>query len=137
MKDYSQDSLITNTQTLEEKLNILLKNLRYEQKQLAYWKSGKMAITAVPGAGKSHSLAVTAAILIARNNLDINRQLIIVTYTRSAAIAIEAKIKQHLTNLEISQDGFMVNTLHGLSLQIINHHPNYSRLNLANSTPCS
>ena len=89
-----------------------------------------MSVTAVPGAGKSHSLATTAAILIARNNLNINKQLVIVTYTRSAAMAIEAKIKQHLIDLDISQDGFMVNTLHGLALQIINNHPNFSKLNL-------
>lgn len=134
MKDYIQDSSITNSQILEKKLDILLTNLRYEQKQLAHWKSGKMSVTAVPGAGKSHSLATTAAILIARNNLNINKQLVIVTYTRSAAMAIEAKIKQHLIDLDISQDGFMVNTLHGLALQIINNHPNFSKLNLTNST---
>ncbi|WP_041487849.1 ATP-dependent helicase [Candidatus Atelocyanobacterium thalassa] len=125
---------MTNSQILEKKLDILLTNLRYEQKQLAHWKSGKMSVTAVPGAGKSHSLATTAAILIARNNLNINKQLVIVTYTRSAAMAIEAKIKQHLIDLDISQDGFMVNTLHGLALQIINNHPNFSKLNLTNST---
>tara|TARA_B100000524_G_scaffold28150_1_gene14050 strand:+ start:126148 stop:128505 length:2358 start_codon:yes stop_codon:yes gene_type:complete len=134
LKDYIQDSSITNSQILEKKLDILLTNLRYEQKQLAHWKSGKMSVTAVPGAGKSHSLATTAAILIARNNLNINKQLVIVTYTRSAAMAIEAKIKQHLIDLDISQDGFMVNTLHGLALQIINNHPNFSKLNLTNST---
>ena len=134
MKDYIQDSSITNSQILEKKLDILLTNLRYEQKQLAHWKSVKMSVTAVPGAGKSHSLATTAAILIARNNLNINKQLVIVTYTRSAAMAIEAKIKQHLIDLDISQDGFMVNTLHGLALQIINNHPNFSKLNLTNST---
>ena len=134
LQDYIRDPLIIKTQRLEKKLDVLLTNLRYEQKQLACWKSGKMAVAAVPGAGKTYSLAVTAAILIARNNLNVNKQLVIVTYTRSAATAIETKIKQHLVNLDISQDGFVVNTLHGLALQIINHHPNLSKLNLANST---
>ena len=50
MKDYIQDSSITNSQILEKKLDILLTNLRYEQRQLAHWKSGNMSVTAVPGA---------------------------------------------------------------------------------------
>ncbi|WP_019508293.1 hypothetical protein [Pleurocapsa sp. PCC 7319] len=46
--------------------------------KLADWQGGEMAVSAVPGAGKSHSLLVAAAIAIARNQLHSRRQLVIV-----------------------------------------------------------
>ncbi len=116
------------------KLNQLRDSLRPGQQQLGHWEGGKMAISAVPGAGKSHSLAVAAAMLIARYQLHPRNQLIIVTYTRSAAAGIKAKIKERLKELKIPQTGFMVQTLHGLALNIATRHPELSQLNLDTST---
>lgn len=73
----------------------LINNLRTGQQELAKWEGGKMAVSAVPGAGKSHSLAVAAAITINKNNLNNNRQLLIVTYTRSATASIKNSIKKY------------------------------------------
>ncbi|MGV2390738.1 MAG UNVERIFIED_CONTAM: UvrD-helicase domain-containing protein [Microcystis novacekii LVE1205-3] len=56
--------------------------------------------------------------VIAREQLHAKKQLIIVTYTRSAAASIKAKIKQRLQDLQLSAQGFSVQTLHGLALQI-------------------
>ncbi|XTZ20284.1 MAG: UvrD-helicase domain-containing protein, partial [cyanobacterium endosymbiont of Rhopalodia fuxianensis] len=81
---------------LSEKLQQLRNSLRPGQKQLADWEGGEMAISAVPGAGKSHSLAVAATIIIGRYKLHSKKQLIIVTYTRSATAGIKAKIKKYL-----------------------------------------
>jgi DNA helicase-2/ATP-dependent DNA helicase PcrA len=122
------------TPTLEKELQKLRESLRPGQQQLGDWKGGKMAISAVPGAGKSHSLAVAAAMMIARHQLHPRKQLIIVTYTRSAAAGIKAKIKEHLKKLKLPQTGFSVQTLHGLALNIASRHPDLSQLNLETST---
>ncbi|OKH21231.1 DNA helicase UvrD [Hydrococcus rivularis NIES-593] len=119
---------------LEEKLEQLRKSLRPGQRDLADWKGGQMAISAVPGAGKSHSLSVAAAIAIARYQLHARKQLVIVTYTRSAAASIKDKIKQQLKELQLPQTGFSVQTLHGLALNIANRHPELSGLNLDTAT---
>lgn len=121
--------------TLEEKLESLVANLRQGQKELAQWKCGKMAVSAVPGAGKSHSLATAAAITIARNNLNSNRQLVIVTYTRSAAASIEKKINEILRNdLQRVDVGFTVQTIHSLAVNIANRYPQQSQLDMENRT---
>ncbi len=120
--------------TLPEKLQKLSNNLRSGQRQLADWGGGQMGISAVPGAGKSHSLAVAAAIVIGRYKLHPRKQLIIVTYTRSAAAGIKAKIKERLKELRLPQTGFMVQTLHGLALNISSRYPDLSQLNLETAT---
>ncbi|MDB9425579.1 ATP-dependent helicase [Microcystis aeruginosa CS-564/01] len=112
----------------------LRQQLRAGQQELADWQGGKMAISAVPGAGKSHSLAVAAAMVIAREQLHAKKQLIIVTYTRSAAASIKAKIKQRLQDLQLSAQGFSVQTLHGLALQLARRYPELSALDLESST---
>ncbi|MGK7939442.1 MAG: ATP-dependent helicase [Crocosphaera sp.] len=121
-------------ESLENQLDELRNSLRPGQQQLGSWQRGKMAISAVPGAGKSHSLAVAAAIMIARDQLNPKKQLIIVTYTRSAAAGIKAKIKERLKALKIPQTGFMVQTLHGLALNIASRYTDLSQLNLETST---
>jgi DNA helicase-2/ATP-dependent DNA helicase PcrA len=128
--------MMSKTQDIDQqKLLINLRQqLRPGQRELADWQGGKMAISAVPGAGKSHSLAVAAAIVIARQQLHAKKQLIIVTYTRSAAASIKAKVKQRLQELQLSSQGFSVQTLHGLALQLARRHPELSGLELESST---
>ncbi len=79
-------------------------------------------------------MAAASAIAIARNGLHNRRQLIVVTFTRSAAANIKAKIRERLAELSLSQSGFAVHTLHGLALNIAMRHPDLSGLNLENST---
>ena len=119
---------------LSKKLQQLRNTLRSGQKQLADWERGEMAISAVPGAGKSYSLAVAATIIIGRYQLHSKKQLIVVTYTRSAAAGIKAKIKKCLKELRLSQTGFIVQTLHGLALNIASRNPRLSQLNLDTAT---
>lgn len=116
------------------------KNLRLGQQIMGEWQGGEMAISAVPGAGKSHSLAIGAAVAIANYNLTAKKQLLIVTYTRSAAVSIKNKIKEKLDrDLEgilgaQAHNGFMVHTLHGLALHIATRHRELSGINLDNAT---
>ncbi|GAB4234918.1 MAG: ATP-dependent helicase [Stanieria sp.] len=115
---------------LELKLQQLRNSLRPGQENLANWNAGLMAVSAVPGAGKSHSLAVAAAIAIAKHQLHSRKQLVIVTYTRSAAASIKTKIRNLLKELYLPPGGFMVQTLHGLALNIANSQRELSGLNL-------
>lgn len=119
---------------LENQLQQLRQSLRPGQQSLADWKGGQMAVSAVPGAGKSHSLSIAAAVTIARNQLHSRKQLVVVTYTRSAAASIKIKIRDCLKKLYLPPGGFVVHTLHGLALNIANSQRELSRLDLDNVT---
>ena len=132
---FNTKSNLTNTSVeqnewLETQIQTLRNGLRQGQESLADWRGGQIAVSAVPGAGKSHSLSVAAAIAIARNQLHSRKQLVIVTYTRSAAANIKSKIRDRLKDLMLAPGGFIVQTLHGLALQIANSHKELSGLNL-------
>lgn len=141
----------TNNQTdprspsssLRESAILKIRNsLRPGQQQMADWYSGPLAVSAVPGAGKSTGMAAAAAIAIARQYQRSNssrsserRQLVVVTFTRSAVANIKAKIRKYLRDdLSLPQTGFAVHTLHGLALNIASRHPNLSGLQLDNVT---
>lgn len=115
----------------------LIDSLRPGQKELANWQGGKMAVAAVPGAGKSYSLSVAAALTIARAQLNLQRQLVIVTYTRSAAAGIKQKIRDCLKQMGLPQWGFTVHTLHGLALNIASRNPELHSLNFDTATVIS
>ena len=115
-------------------LERLAAGLRPGQVELAAWQSGQMAISAVPGSGKSHALAIAAVLTLARQRLHQQQQLVIVTFTRSAASGIKQKIREHLKAARLPGLGFTVQTLHGLALQIASRHPDISGLNLDNVT---
>ena len=127
----------------EQAILTIRNSLRMGQQQMADWQSGPLAVSAVPGAGKSTGMAAGAAIAIARQYLHLatnpypakHRQLVVVTFTRSAAANIKAKIRQYLReDLSLPQMGFVVHTLHGLALNIANRHPDLSGLELENVT---
>ncbi|RCJ21033.1 DNA helicase UvrD [Nostoc sp. ATCC 43529] len=117
-------------------------SLRPGQQQMADWQSGPLAISAVPGAGKSTGMAAAAAIAIARqyersaqSGSSLRRQLVVVTFTRSAAANIKAKIRKYLRDdLSLPQTGFFVYTLHGLALNIASRYPDLSGLQLEYAT---
>ncbi|MEH2379129.1 MAG: ATP-dependent helicase [Nostoc sp.] len=123
--------------TLREKILAIRNSLRPGQQQMADWQSGPLAISAVPGAGKSTGMAAAAAIAIARQyeRSSHRRHLVVVTFTRSAAANIKAKIRKFLRDdLSLPQMGFFVYTLHGLALNIANRHSDLSGLQLENVT---
>ncbi|MCG8361867.1 MAG: ATP-dependent helicase, partial [Pseudanabaenales cyanobacterium] len=104
--------------------------LRVGQQRLADWQGGPLAVSAVPGSGKSTGMAAAAAIAIARHQLHARRQLVLVTFTRSAAANLKAKVRAYLRQLALPQNSFVVYTLHGLALNIATRNPELSRLNL-------
>lgn len=113
---------------LTQHLQVLRDRLRTGQREIADWDGGQLAVSAVPGAGKSTGMAVAVAITIAQNQLHQRRQLIVVTFTRSAAANIKSKIRGHLTELGLPAGGFMVQTLHGLAWAIARAYPEFSSI---------
>jgi len=118
----------------EQTLQKLRDGLRRGQQSMADWQGGQLAVSAVPGAGKSTGMAVAAAFAIARYQLHGRRQLVVVTFTRSAAASIKGKIRDNLKDLRLPQNSFVVYTLHGLALNIATRHPDLSGLNLESAT---
>jgi DNA helicase II / ATP-dependent DNA helicase PcrA len=103
-------------------LSLLRKTLRKGQQPMADWQGGELAVSAVPGAGKSTGMAVAAAIAIANFNLHRQKQLVIVTFTRSAVSNIRKKVSEHLKHLRLPQSSFTVSTLHSLAYNIASTH---------------
>jgi DNA helicase-2/ATP-dependent DNA helicase PcrA len=138
-------------QTLALKAQMLQRlrsGLRSGQQRMADWQGGSLAVSAVPGSGKSTGMAVAAAILLAERYLSLSStallepgalpvaqpfpvgQLLLVTFTRSAVANLKSKIRQYLRELSLPSQGFQVYTLHGLALNIASRHPDLSGINL-------
>lgn len=109
-------------------LKNLRATLRTGQQLMADWNGGELAVSAVPGAGKSTGMAVASAIAIAKYKLHRNQQLVIVTFTRSAASNIRKRVRDILQTMRLPQSAFTVNTLHGLAFSIASSQPTLSGL---------
>ncbi len=109
-------------------LENLRATLRTGQQLMADWRGGELAVSAVPGAGKSTGMAVATAIVIAKYKLHRNQQLVIVTFTRSAASNIRKRVRDILQTMRLPQSAFTVNTLHGLAFSIASSQPALSGL---------
>ena len=115
-------------------LQALRDGLRPGQRRLADWRGGPLAVSAVPGSGKSTGMAAGAAISISHFQLHARKQLVLVTFTRSAAANLKAKVRHHLKALKLPYNSFIVQTLHGLALNIATHNPEVSGINLETTT---
>ncbi|MEO1743650.1 MAG: ATP-dependent helicase [Cyanobacteria bacterium J06629_9] len=118
----------------DAQLQALRDGLREGQRRLADWRGGTLAVSAVPGSGKSTGMAAGAAIAIAQYQLHARKQLVLVTFTRSAAANLKAKVRKHLKALKLPLNSFTVQTLHGLALNIATRNPEVSGINLETTT---
>ncbi len=116
----------TQSKLLDRVLDVWRDRLRPGQREIAEWTGGRLAVSAVPGAGKSTGMAVAAAIAIARHELHAGKQLVIVTFTRSAAANLKQKIRGYLKEFNLPTAGFTVQTLHGLAWSIARSAPSVS-----------
>jgi DNA helicase II / ATP-dependent DNA helicase PcrA len=132
--------LLTTHESLEFKLAEMRSQLRPGQQRMADWQSGALAVSAVPGSGKSTGMAIAAAILLAKRMMAQadgtlpTGQLVLVTFTRSAVANLKNKIRKFLKDLGLPAQGFQVYTLHGLALNIANRHPDLSGIDLNRMT---
>lgn len=97
--------------------------LRAEQGKIAEYHGGKMAVSAVPGSGKTHTLASLAAELIANNLVQNDGEVLVVTFTNSAVEAVRGRIRRMLAERKLPDAGYRVMTLHSLANSIIRERP--------------
>lgn len=98
---------------------------RDDQKPVMNYSDGKMAISAVPGAGKT---TILLALIIKLLDKGINPEnIFVMTYMESAARNFRDKIKNIRSN---SSQLPNISTIHGLALRIIKENGNYQRLGL-------
>ncbi len=98
---------------------------RDDQKPVLDYKKGSMAISAVPGAGKTTILLALIMKLI--NNGANPSNIFVLTYMDSAARNFRERIKNMSPN---STQLPNISTIHGLALRIIKDNANYERLGL-------
>lgn len=80
-----------------------------------------MAVSAVPGSGKTFTLSLLAAQLIADGRIDpqAGQQVLIVTYLNSSADNFKIRLRDRLQEMGLQPIGFDARTLHSMSLEII------------------
>lgn len=98
---------------------------REDQKPVLDYKKGKMAISAVPGAGKTTILL--ALIIKLLNNEVKPENIFVLTYMESAARNFRERIQN--ANQEFSQLP-NISTIHGLALKILKENANFEKLGL-------
>lgn len=98
--------------------------LRASQERIMQYEAGLMAISAVPGSGKTFTLSHLAAKLVLDTNLDMDQEILVVTFSNSAADNFSARIGQILNQHGVIEGfGYKVRTLHGLANDIIHERP--------------
>ncbi len=99
--------------------------LRPAQEAILQYQGGQMAISAVPGSGKTFVLTRLAAQLIAAGRLDAKagQQVLVVTYLNSSVDTFKARIADWLRELGLPLAGFDVRTLHSLAREIVLSDP--------------
>lgn len=99
---------------------------RDDQKPVLEYETGKMAISAVPGAGKTTILL--ALILKLLDNGVNPENIFVMTYMESAARNFRDRIKNIRKN---SSQLPNISTIHGLALRILKENGNFERLGLS------
>jgi DNA helicase-2/ATP-dependent DNA helicase PcrA len=95
---------------------------REGQRQILECCGGLMGVSAVPGSGKTMTIAALAARFIAQSLPDAG-QVLVVTYQNAAVDNLRARIRDELAAMELLQTGYDVRTLHSLSYGIIKTNP--------------
>lgn len=99
---------------------------RDDQKPVLEYKSGKMAISAVPGAGKT---TILLALIVKLLDVGVNPEnIFVMTYMESAARNFRDRIKTIRSN---SAQLPNISTIHGLALRILKENGNFERLGLS------
>ena len=101
---------------------------RNDQKPVLDYQKGKMAISAVPGAGKT---TILLALIIKLMDKGINPEnIFVMTYMESAARNFRDRIK---TIRSDSSQLPNISTIHGLALRILKENGNFERIGLSSN----
>jgi DNA helicase II / ATP-dependent DNA helicase PcrA len=94
------------------------------QKEVLAYTGGWMGVSAVPGSGKTHTLSLLAAQLVASGILNEDQEILIVTLVNSAVDNFSARVGNFVANAGLLRDmGYRVRTLHGLAHDIVRERP--------------
>jgi DNA helicase-2/ATP-dependent DNA helicase PcrA len=97
--------------------------LRDQQQAIAGYGGGLLAVSAVPGSGKTHTLAALAAQLIQDGRVGDDGEVLVVTFTNSAVDNFQSRIRKALQARGLPPTGYRVLTLHGLANAIVRERP--------------
>lgn len=96
-------------------------SLRPAQRRILEYVDGKLAISAVPGAGKTFILTQLAVRLV--RDLGVSpRQILILTYMRSAAATFKQRIASALAEQGLTAYGLQAMTIHAFCLSILKRY---------------
>jgi DNA helicase-2/ATP-dependent DNA helicase PcrA len=97
--------------------------LRPSQAAVVGYTGGKMGVSAVPGSGKTFTLSVLAARLVAETVAD-DQEVLIVTLVNSAVDHFKSRISALVRRRGLLAGyGYRVRTLHGLAHDIVRERP--------------
>ena len=83
-----------------------------------------MGVSAVPGSGKTWTLSLLAAKLIAEGNLGDEQEVLVVTLVNSAVSNFAGRVARFVQERGLLPNvGYRVRTLHGLSHDIVRERP--------------
>lgn len=120
-----EEYLVSDSETVETEKTVFKITPRDDQKPVLDYESGSMAISAVPGAGKT---TILLALIMKFINKGVNPlNIFVLTYMDSAARNFRERIKNMSPNSTMLPN---ISTIHGLALKIIKDNSNYERLGL-------
>ena len=98
--------------------------LRPKQEEVLEYQGGTMGISAVPGSGKTFTLSLLAARLLAERMIEEEQEILIVTLVNSAVDNFRQRIGGFVRELGLLPNiGYRVRTLHGLAHDIVRERP--------------
>jgi DNA helicase-2/ATP-dependent DNA helicase PcrA len=97
---------------------------RPKQATVLSYRDGKMGVSAVPGSGKTWTLSLLAADLVARGVLADTQEVLVVTLVNSAVDNFAARVGRFVRERGLLPGvGYRVRTLHGLCHDIVRERP--------------
>ncbi|HJP32743.1 MAG: ATP-dependent helicase [Candidatus Latescibacteria bacterium] len=101
------------------------------QREILAYEAGWMGVAAVPGSGKTTTIAALAARLLdgrfqGEGPLGDSGEVLVVTYQNTAAESLRSRIGRQLSRQGLPPSGYAVRTLHGLAYSIVQMWPGHA-----------
>ncbi len=97
---------------------------RPKQREVLAYRGGYMGVAAVPGSGKTHTLAALAAEIVASGRLADDQEVLIVTLVNAAVDNFARRVDEFVAARGLLPHvGYRVRTLHGLAHDIVRERP--------------
>ena len=99
-------------------------NPRPKQREVLGYRRGRMGVSAVPGSGKTWTLSLLAANLVAEVDLEDEQEILVVTLVNSAVDNFSSRVGSFVQARGLLPGvGYRVRTLHGLAHDIVRERP--------------